>query len=67
MGIFRRHTVGQNSQELGHKYWATRLSIRLFPRTAHSFACSALLALLTHSTALIWSLARSLTPKLVEK
>ena len=39
-----RNTVGQNSQELGGKYWATRSSIRLhrslicLPRTA-CFAC----------------------------
>ena len=45
---------------LGHKYWATNLSICSFARTAHSFA------LLTHSAALICSLARLLTSKLVE-
>ena len=31
----RQCTVGQNSQELGHKYWATRSSICSFTRTAH--------------------------------
>ena len=50
-----RGTVRQNSQELGRKYWATRSSVRSFARTAHSFACAALLA----------SLSRSLTPELV--
>ena len=34
------------------KYWATRLSVLSFTRTAHSFAYSALLALLPRSTAL---------------
>ena len=28
-------SVGQNGQELGRKYWATRSSVRLFARTAH--------------------------------
>ena len=31
-------TVVQNSQESRRKYWATRLSIRLFARTPHSLA-----------------------------
>ena len=35
-------TVGQNNQESRQKYWATRSSVRLFARTAHLFACSAL-------------------------
>ena len=43
----------QISQELGRKHWATHLSVRSFACTAHSFACSALLALLAHSAALI--------------
>ena len=33
-------TVVQKSQKSEPKYWATRSSIRLFARTAHSFACS---------------------------
>jgi len=53
-------TVGQNSQESGRKYWATHSSIRSFARTAHSFACSGLLASLAPSAALTRSLARSL-------
>ena len=50
-------------------YWAIRSSARSFARTAHSFDCSALLAPLTRSAALIRSFARSLThsiPKLKE-
>ena len=42
----------QNSHGSGRKYWATCLSVHLFACTAHSFACSALLA-------------HSLTPKLI--
>ena len=42
------------------EYWATRLSVRLFARTAHSFACSGLLALLAPSAALTRLLSRSL-------
>ena len=64
----RRHTVGQNSQELGRKHWATCSSVRSFARSAHSFACtvhsfacSTLLASLARSAALIRSLARFLT------
>ena len=49
-----------NSQEYRLKCWATRSSVGSFARTAYSFACSALLALLTHSAALT-----SLTPSLV--
>ena len=41
-------TVGQIKQEPRREYWATRLSVRLFARTTHSFACSALLTLLVH-------------------
>ena len=41
--------------------------IRSLASLNHSFACSALLALLTRSAALICSLARSLTPELVGK
>ena len=54
------HTMVQNSQEYRLKYWVTRLSVRSFARTTHSFACSRLLALLTPSAALTHSLARSL-------
>ena len=53
--------VVQNSQESGRKYWAIRPSIRLFARTAYSFAHTALLAWLARSAALIHSLARSLS------
>ena len=42
-------TVGQNSQELGRKYWATRSSVRSH---CSLVACSALLASLAHSLAL---------------
>ena len=31
-------TVGQNSQELGPKYWAARISVRSFALDAYSFA-----------------------------
>jgi len=41
--------------------WVIRSSFRSFARTAHSFACSALLATLVRFAALIRSLARSLT------
>ena len=51
-------TVGQNNQEYRLEYRATRSSVRSFARTAHSFACSALLASLKRSAAL----TRSLTP-----
>ena len=53
-------TVGQNKQEYRLKYWATCSSIHSFGCTAHSFACSALLAYLARSTALTRLLARSL-------
>ena len=58
-----RRTVGRMTMKstrgvLGQ--WAIRSSIRLFARTAHSFACCALLASLASSAALIRSLARSL-------
>ena len=49
-------TVGQNNLVYRLKYWATRS----FARTAHSFACSAVLALLARSASLTHSLARSL-------
>ena len=41
-------TVGQNNREYRLEYWANRSSVRSFARTAHSFACSALLASLPH-------------------
>ena len=53
-------TVDWNKQEKRRKYWATRLSVRSFARTAHSFAGSGLLASLAPSAALTHSLARSL-------
>ena len=40
-------------------HWAVRLSDRSFPLTTHSFAYSALLALLARSTTHIYSLAHS--------
>ena len=40
-------TVVQNNQKYRLKYWATHSSVRLFARTAHSFACTALLTALT--------------------
>ena len=42
------NTMRQNYQESRCEYWATRLSVHLFAHTAHSFACSALLATLAH-------------------
>ena len=54
-GVGRGSTVVQNSQES---------SIRLFARTAHSIACSAQLASLARSTALIHLFGRSLTHSL---
>ena len=56
----RRRTVVWNNKESRCKYWATRLSVRFFTRTAHSFACSALLALFAYSAALTRLLAPSL-------
>ena len=53
-------TVGQNNQKYRLMYWATRPSVRSFPRTTHSFACSALLASLAGSAVLTRLLARSL-------
>ena len=46
-------TVSQNNQEYRLEYWATRSSVRSF---AHSFACSARLALFARSAALTRSL-----------
>ena len=45
-------TVGQNNQKYRLKYWAIHSSLHSFAPTAHSFACSALLALLARSAAL---------------
>ena len=53
-------TVGQHNQESRLNYWATRLSIRSFACTTHSFACSRLLASLAPSAALNRLLACSL-------
>ena len=36
-------TMLQNNKESRSKYWATRLSVCSFARTAHSFTCSTLL------------------------
>ena len=58
--LCRPRTVVWNRQEWRRKYWATRSSVRSFARTAHSFACSGLLALLAPSAALTRSLPRSL-------
>ena len=60
-------TMVRDSQDSKCKNWATRLSIRSFPRTAHSFYCSARLALHVRSAALTPSVAYSLTPSLVGK
>ena len=49
----------QNNQESRLHYWATCSSVRSIARTAHSFACSALFALLACSAAFTHSLARS--------
>ena len=57
---FGRRTVVWNKQESRHKYWATRSSICSFACTAHSFACSGLLASLAPTATLTRSLACSL-------
>ena len=62
-----RRTVAQKSHESRHKYWVTHLSVRQLACTAHSFPCSTLLASLACSTALICSLARSLTDSQAHK
>ena len=61
-----RHNVVQNSQKWC-RFYAACSSVRLFDRTAHSFACSTLLTSLARSDALICSLAHSITPKLMGK
>ena len=58
--VFQLRTVVRNKQNSRRKYWVTRSSVRSFARTAHSFACSGLLASLMPSAALTRSLARSL-------
>ena len=58
--VYHQRTMVQNSQEYRLKYWATRSSVHSFARTAHSFACSGLLASLAPSAALIRLPARSL-------
>ena len=45
-------TVYRNNQEYRLVYLATRSSVHLFVRTAHSFTCSALIALLAGSAVL---------------
>ena len=50
-GSSHRITVSQNNQKSSLQYFATRSSVCSFARTAHSFACSTLLALLAHSAA----------------
>ena len=49
------------------EYWAIFLSACSFNRTSCSFPCSALLASLSRSTALICSLAHSLAPELMKE
>ena len=48
------------------EYWAIYSSVCSFARTAHSFACSALLALLARSAAFLRSHAHSLAPELMD-
>ena len=62
--LSKRRTKIQNNQELGHKYWTTRLSVCSFAHTAHSFTFFALLALLS---SFFCSLAHFFTTKLVGK
>ena len=50
-------SVGQINQEYTLKCWATRSSVRLIARTAHSCTCFSLLALLACCAALPRSLA----------
>ena len=68
MNLMRLSTVVQNSHKLRRKYWVTHSSFRSFARTAHSFACSALLAVLARPAAFrCTSFAHSPIPKLVGK
>ena len=58
---------GAYSEEYGNRrvdYWAICSSVRLFTRTAHSFACSALPSSLAPSPAHIHSLALKLMGKM---
>ena len=57
---FNPSTEGQNNEESRSKCWATGSSVRLFARTTHSFAHSALLALFACSAVLTCLLACSL-------
>ena len=60
--VLNHSTVGSNDMKSTRRVLETiRSSVRSFARTAHSFACSALLASLARSAALIHSLAGSLT------
>ena len=68
------YTAGQIHREPRCKYWATSSSVRLFTRTAHTFALlasiarsAALLRLLAPLRSFVCSLAHSLTPKFVGK
>ena len=56
-----RVSMDQNNQESRQKCSASRLSVRSFACTAHSFACYALPTSLARSTELTCSLARLLT------
>ena len=58
--LIGKSTMVENRKEHRCKYWATCSSVRSFACTAHSFACSGLLASLAPSAALTRSLARSL-------
>ena len=55
-------TMGRMTMQL-----TRRVLVRSFARNGHSFACSALLASLARSAALICSLAHSLVPELMGK
>ena len=58
------HTMDKMTNWLWNErveHWAIRSSARSFAHTAHSFACSTLLASITRSTALILLLARLLS------
>ena len=51
---------GSKQPRIGTEHWAIRSFVRSFACTAHTFACSAQLALFAHSAVLIRSLAHSL-------
>ena len=65
--IFSLSTMVQKNQGSRRKYWITCSSARSFANTTHSFACSALLALLAHSVTLIRSLTLLLPYELMGK